>query len=125
MRMTLFDNIYYFLYNYFERTNSGRFGVKLTSTTITGIYVYICICIVYCFAIILYSLFQNDEIMNVNIASQNPLLFINGDIYIIGCVFCGICIDVRYYAFKNMNEIHEKINNMSTSKRERLNMLTI
>lgn len=123
--MILFDNIYYLLYNYFQRTNSGRYGFKLTSTTLTGIYVYICICIIYCFAIILYSLFLNDEVINVNIASQNPLLFINGEMFKIGGVLCVICINILYYTFKNINKIHEKISVMDMNKSERLNVLTI
>jgi len=123
--MILFDNIYYLLYNYFQRTNSGRYGFKLTSTALTGIYVYIGIGIIYCLAIILYSLFQSDEIISVNIAHQNPLLFVNGDIFKIGCVLCVICIDVRYYVIKNTNEIHKKINDMDMEKREQLNKLTV
>jgi hypothetical protein len=124
--MILFDNMYYLLYNYFKRTNSGGFGFKLTSTTLTGIYLYICLCILYCIAIIIYSLFLANEAAQTNIDSYNLLLsFVNGDVFVTGCVLSVICINIRYYTFKNINEIYKKKNDMDINKRERLDSITV
>jgi len=122
--MILFDNIYYLLYNYFMRTNSGKYGYKATASAVAGFYFYFCICIFYCLTMILYCMFLIDDNMSVNL-NQHITFLVNDNTFIILGVIINICIDVRYYAFKNINKINEKINDMDRNKRERLNVLTV
>ena len=112
------------LYNYFQRTNSGKYGYKATASIVSGFYFYFCICIFYCLTMILYYMFLIDDNVSVNLNQQITFL-INENTFIILGIIINICIDVRYYAFKNINKIHEKISGMDINKSERLNVLTI
>jgi hypothetical protein len=122
--MILFDNIYYLLYNYFMRTNSGKYGYKATASVVSGFYFYFCICIFYCLTMILYYMFLIDDNVSDNL-NQHITFLINDNTFVILSVIINICIQVRYYAFKNIKEINEKISDMDMNKRERLNILTV
>jgi len=106
------------------RTNSGKYGYKATASAVAGFYFYFCICIFYCLTMILYCMFLIDDNMSVNL-NQHITFLVNDNTFIILGVIINICIDVRYYAFKNINKINEKINDMDRNKRERLNVLTV
>jgi hypothetical protein len=122
--MILFDNIYYLLYNYFQRTNSGTFGYKLTSISLTSLYIYTFVCLLYSLINILYYLFFIDT-SNTIIVQNSLFSFVNKDFIMLGSIICFIYSNIRYFTFKNINKIHEKINDRNMSRRERLNVLTV
>ena len=106
------------------RTNSGKYGYKATASTIAGFYFYFCICIFYCLTMILYYMFHIDDNLIVNL-NQHITFLINENTFIILGVIINIFINVRYYAFKNINKINEKLSDMDMNKRERINVLTV
>jgi len=122
--MILFDNIYYLLYNYFKRTNSGTFGYKLTSISLTSLYIYTFVCLFYSLINIIYYLFF-IETSNAIIVQDWLSLLAHKDVFIVGSIICFIYSNVRYFTFKNINEIYEKKNNMNMNKKERLDVLTV
>jgi len=122
--MILFDNIYYLLYNYFKRTNSGTFGYKLTSISLTSLYIYAFVCLLYSLMTILYYLFLFD-VSSTTIVQNSPFPLVNENFIMLGSMLCFIYSNIRYFSFKNIIEIHEKIKDMDMNKRERLNVLTI
>ena len=69
-------------------------------------------------------MFLIDDNVSDNL-NQHITFLINDNTFVILSVIINICIQVRYYAFKNIKEINEKINDMDMNKRERLNVLTV
>jgi len=106
------------------RTNSGKYGYKATASVVAGFYFYFCICIFYCLTMILYYMFHIDDNLIVNL-NQHITFLINENTFIILGVIINIFINVRYYAFKNINKINEKLSDMDMNKRERINVLTV
>ncbi len=119
--MILFDNLYYLLYNFFERNNLGTLGYKLTSTSITGFYFYFFICILY----YLTSIFLFVLGYKVSNIDQNFLLNADNNTFVLFAVITIISIDIRYYVFKNINQIHYQVKELSLNTKERLDLLTI
>lgn len=122
--MMLFDNIYYLLYNFLKRTNLGTYGYKLTSISLTSLYVYSFVCLFYSIINILYYLYIIDS-TKIIVELNHPAFIVNKDIFIFGSIICFIYSIVRYFAFKSINEIYQKRNDMDMSKRERLDVLTV
>lgn len=122
--MILFDNIYYLLYYYFKRTNSGTFGYKLTSISLTSLYIYTFVCLFYSLITILYYLFVFDS-SNTTILQNRTFPLVNEDFVMLGSIICFIYSNIRYFAFKNINKINKMISDMDRNKRERINVLSV
>ncbi len=122
--MILFDNIYYLLYNYFLRTNSGRYGYKFTSISITSLYIYLFVCLLVSLINIFYCLIIIDA-SNTFVLQNSSFSTLSKDFIIFGSFICLTFTIIRYYTFKNINVIYEKINDMDMKKRERLNVLSV
>ena len=69
-------------------------------------------------------MFHIDDNLIVNL-NQHITFLINENTFIILGVIINIFINVRYYAFKNINKINEKLSDMDMNKRERINVLTV
>ena len=121
--MILFDNIYYLLYNYFKRTNLGTFGYKLTSISLTSLYIYTFVCLFYFLMKAVYLIIIDAS--NTVIVQNIPFYLVNKDIFVLGSIICFIFSNIRYFTLTNIDEIYERINNMDIKKRERLNLLTV
>ena len=106
------------------RTNSGKYGYKATASVVSGFYFYFCICIFYCLTMILYYMFLIDDNVSDNL-NQHITFLINDNTFVILSVIINICIQVRYYAFKNINKINKMISDMDRNKRERINVLSV
>ena len=123
--MILFDNMYYLLYGYFHRTNSGKWGYKATSIILVSAYLFFsCLILLWLIKIAYYFIVISNSIPSD--IYPNKYFWWDNKIIIYGLgVVINIFIDLRYYYFKNYNEIQEIKNEMNLQKREILDILTI
>lgn len=123
--MILFDNIFYLLYDFFERTKFGTYGSRLTSVAFTSMYIYIGICLTYFLLNILYYLLGGSIDLNNNLLQNHYLFNFNANTFIYGNMVCFTLVTIRYYTLKTINKIYEKIYNRGINKKKRLNLLTV
>jgi hypothetical protein len=72
-----------------------------------------------------YYIFCVDGSLNNTFFHDHYLLDFNASTYIWGGMLCLFLTEIRYKYLKKLNEIHDKINDMDTNKRERLDTMTV
>lgn len=123
--MILFDNIYYLLYNYFERSKPVTHGPKLTSLVFTSLYILVSIFCIFSITKIVYFFVVISGTIGTSLTQDKFFLLNNDFVFYIIVTLNLIFTYLRYFAFKNINKIHDKLNEMNRNKRERINLLTV
>ncbi len=123
--MILFDNIYYLLYNYFERSKPVTFGSKLTSITLTTLYILVSILSIFYMTKIGYFFIVISGTISTSLTQDNFFSLDNKIVSYLIIILCILISDIRYFVIVKINEIQDKINDMDKNKRERLNVLTV
>lgn len=123
--MILFDNMYYLLYNYFKRTNSGKWGYRATAIMLAANYMFFTI-IVFLLSIKIGNyFFQGKDLQTLSYVLNNSMWWENKIVFVILSLITCIVSSIRYTYFKKYDQIHEIRNNLKIGKRKVLDDLTI
>lgn len=123
--MILFDNMYYLLYGYFKRTNSGKWGYKGTALSIASLNVAFSFLLLIGIIKIVYY-FTLIELSSSVLPQQKNEFWLDNDIitFVIATVIF-ILMEIRYNYIMTYDKINEIKNHMKYKKRKILDDLTI
>lgn len=117
--------MYYLLYNYFKRTNSGKWGYRATAIMLAANYMFFTI-IVFLLSIKIGNyFFQGKDLQTLSYVLNNSMWWENKIVFVILSLITCIVSSIRYTYFKKYDQIHEIRNNLKIGKRKVLDDLTI
>ena len=123
--MILFDNMYYLLYDYFKRTNSGKWGYRATAIMLAANYMFFSIINFLLILKIGNSFFQPNDLHIFSNVLNKVSWWENKTVLVIIAVLTYFALNIRYSYFKKFEEIHDIKNSMNFRKRRVLDDLTI
>ncbi len=117
--------MYYLLYSYFKRNNSGKWGYRATAIMLAADYIFISI-IVFLLSIKIGNyFFQHKDLQSMTYVLNNFMWWDNKIVFIILSLVTYIVSSIRYSYFRNYDQIHEIRNSLKEGKRKILDDLTI
>lgn len=123
--MILFDNMYYLLYGYFERTNSGKWGYKGTALSIASLNVAFSFLLLIGIIKIVYYITLIELSSSVLPQQKNEFWLDNDIITFVIATVIFILMEIRYNYIMTYDKINEIKNHMKYKKRKILDDLTI
>lgn len=123
--MILFDNMYYLLYGYFKRTNSGKWGYRATAIMLAADYMFFSIINFLLIIKIGNSFLQHNDLQSLSYVLNNIMWWENKIVFITLALLTYVASSIRYSYFRKYDKIHEIKNNMRFRKRRVLDDLTI
>jgi|GEM_PF-6947506 len=123
--MIIFDNMYYLLYTYFKRTNSGKWGYKGTALSIASLYFAFSILLLLVLIKIFYYFTLADLSTTTPQLQKNEFWWYNDLFFYVVATITFVVMEIRYKYFMKYEIIHEIKSNMQFRKRRILDDLTI
>lgn len=117
--------MYYLLYGYFKRTNSGKWGYRATAIMLAANYMFFTI-IIFLLIIKIGIYFLNyKDLQSLSYVLNSLMWWDNKIVFATLALLTYVASNIRYSYFRKYDQIHEIKNNLKIGKRKTLDDLTI